>query len=162
MSNVRSIRNTWKILVLQLRYSARQFFKYTMSRAAFLLFLVAFVMLLIATLPQLRVRVQGYKINVQGYKINKERIETLDLAGSVYEEVPDKNGKPSLKPIAGAVVEIGGFRVSTNPSGRYELQFYSSTLDDIPVVLNHGGTEDFERITFLPRALAVQKDFIIR
>lgn len=154
MSN-RSIRNTWKILVLQLRYSARQFFKYTMSRAAFLLFLVAFVMLLIATLPQLRLRVQGYKIN-------KERIETLNLAGSVYEEVPDKNGKPSLKPIAGAVVEIGGFRVSTNSSGRYELEFYSSTLDDIPVVLNHGGKDDFERITFLPRSLAVQKDFIIR
>ncbi|MGB2640772.1 MAG: hypothetical protein WA857_03470 [Candidatus Acidiferrum sp.] len=126
-----------------------------MSRASFLLFCVAFVMLVVATVPKLRSRVQGCRVK-------DEELQALHLTGSVYREVTDNNGKTALKPITGAVVEVGGFRASTDATGRYELQFCSSTSDAIPIVLDDGGKEEFQRVTFPMSSSAAQKDFVLR
>jgi hypothetical protein len=65
-----------------------------------------------------------------------------------------------FKPVAAAVVDVGGYRALTNSQGEYEVEFTSVSNHDIPIVIRINGQQLVERISFITGETRVRQDFI--
>lgn len=103
-------------------------------------------------------------ITVSRYRISKSMLSshTFLVEGLVFKRAKNATGLTLNKPVAAIIVEIGGFRTTTNNSGLYKLKFQSEIKQDIPVILRLKGHQVINRVSFGPREAIKNKDFLFQ
>src|SRR5918912_3843745 len=70
-----------------------------------------------------------------------------EVFGTISEQVVIPNEPVSLRPISGAIIEIGGEHTISNPDGTYELIFHSPTGNSLPIIFRYGDREVIDRFS---------------
>lgn len=88
--------------------------------------------------------------------------EKLQISGVVSGEQVLPNGSVEIRPIENAIVDIGGYRTRSGRDGGYELEFWSESVSDIPVVVRDSNQEIIERISFLPNEKTREHNIVFK
>ena len=107
------------------------------------------------------VLVPGLKQRLRESAFLSRGSETLVVSGAVSKHQRDRKGKDFTKPAEGVIIEVGGFRATTDKGGNYELRFSTRAREHIPVVLRWDRSDRVERIAFPCGEYRLKKDFTI-
>lgn len=85
----------------------------------------------------------------------------LELKGSLHTKQDNK-----IIAVSNAIVEIGGYKCTTNSNGEYDLKFVSKNLVDIPVIIKKndlsGDNVQIIRVSFGSKEFIKQGDYSIK
>lgn len=143
-----------KKYLLLIRYYLRSFHRRTAYTP--LIFLIISITLVgVILMPSLRQRLrEAAQLSTQ--------VPARQVFGTVSEQVIIPNEPVSIKPISGAIIEIGGEHTISNTDGTYELMFHSRTGNRLPIIFRHGDREEIDRVNLPEGGDKVRKDFIFR
>jgi hypothetical protein len=149
-----SVKIWFKKYILLTKYHLRSFGRRT-AYTPIALFLISFILFALILMPSVRQRIRE--------KVKTSSMNTaLQVFGTISEEVIIQNGPVTMRPISGAIIEIGGEHTLSNPDGTYKLTIHSPTKQRLPIIFNYGNREVIDRISFPEGRDRVQKDFTFR
>src|SRR5262245_44317576 len=105
MTRKDTIRERWKKFSLSSRYIVRSFFRRMPGSISLIILFTSLVLLIYITVFTLFLGPSD-----------------LEIKGLVLEEVFEPNGQVITRPLAGVIVEVGGFRTITDSNGFYSLE----------------------------------------
>lgn len=149
-----SVKMWIKKYVLLARYYLRSFHRRT-PYTPLIFLLISIMLVAVIFVPSLRQRLR-----------ESAQLSTVDpdrkVFGTVSEQIVIPNEPVSLRPISGAIIEIGGEHAISNPDGYYELTFHSPTGNSLPIIFRYGEREVIDRFSLPEGSDKVRKDFIFR
>ncbi len=91
------------------------------------------------------------------FMIGIENPRILQIEGLILE----KDEKGGRSPLAGSMIEIGGYKTNADQDGKYRLKFLSKAYDDIPVVIQSTNGFVIKRISFRCDEYKKTEEFIL-
>jgi hypothetical protein len=127
---------------LRLSYFFQNIKKYVLSiwTISLILFLISIALFLFILIPNLFHQMP--MIGEMG-----ERPFILELSGNVQVKLAgNDSASPSYAP--GAIIEIGGYKTTTDFNGSYHITFISKEKSQIPVMISWNNRTFIRRVTF--------------
>jgi hypothetical protein len=119
-------------------------------------FWVAFVLFLVSALLFLAVLVPAA---LHRLPVAAMWPQVLVLKGSVSRFA---GGEHESEPLSAAIIEIGGYRTSTDANGSFDLRFSSQTLVDIPVIIRFDEGLFVRSVSFKPGEIERHESFVLK
>lgn len=127
-----------KKYILLLGYYRRNYWKNIYFSWSIVLFIISLLMFLSILTPNIVL----HRLPMVG-----EWPRLLELDGSVVVELKDNNYS-KFSGIAGVVIEIGGYKSTTDQEGNYHIKFTSETNSNIPVIIQWYNTTIIKKVSF--------------
>ena len=119
------------------RYHLRDFQKKIFTTWPIILFVISLILFFSVLTPNI----------VHRLPIFGEWPRELELHGSVLIGTSDTNSSRFID-VAGATIEIGGYKSMTDQEGKFHIKFVSKSFTNIPVIIQLSNNTVIKRVSF--------------